>query len=96
VRVAERGQPAHVFLAYRVTPSAQLLDGGIQVPGVPQHDRVQNQAQGAELVLLPFPVRPVDLPAPSVEVAANGSKSFRYSPCSLSVPGASMLGCGRC
>lgn len=44
----------------------QLLDGGVQVAGGPQHRGVEDQAERAGLVLLPGPVRLRDLSAPAV------------------------------
>jgi hypothetical protein len=71
VGVPERGQPGDVGLADRVAALAQRGDGGVEVAGVPQHDGVQDQAEGAELVFLAFPVRLVDLPAAAVEDGAG-------------------------
>ncbi len=47
----ERGQPGEVFAAARVALSPQLLDRIVHAESVPQHDAVQDQAQGAELFL---------------------------------------------
>jgi hypothetical protein len=35
-------------------PVAELVEGGVLVAGVPQHDGVDDEAEGAELVFLPF------------------------------------------
>jgi len=34
----------------------QLLDGGLDVQRIPEHDDIEDQAQRAQLVFLPFPI----------------------------------------
>jgi hypothetical protein len=89
----ERGQPREVLVADRVALGPQLLERGVHVEGVPQHDAVQDQAQGAELFLHADVVALVDLALVAVEdgpaqvVAALGQVGlaldvapvFRYS-----------------
>ena len=52
----ERAEPGDVFVANRISLSAQLLQRGINVDRVPENNAVQDDAQGAELVFHPFPV----------------------------------------
>ena len=47
----ERGQAGHVLIPYRVALGLELADGGVQVDRRPKHDAVQDQPEGAELVL---------------------------------------------
>jgi len=50
-----------------VTVAAQVVEGGVLVAGVPQDDGVDDEAEGAELVLLAFAVALAQLPALAVE-----------------------------
>jgi hypothetical protein len=68
---AQRGEPGHVLVLDLVPARPQLLDRGVQIARVPQHHRVQDQAQRAQLVLLALAVRLVDLPAPAVAQRAG-------------------------
>jgi hypothetical protein len=63
VGVAERGQQGDALVADLLPVLAQPLDDGVEVAGVPQHDRVQDEAERGELVFLAFPLRLVDLTA---------------------------------
>ncbi len=45
--------------------------GGVHVAGVPQHDGVQDQAEGAQLVFLALPVGLAELAAGAVEDLAG-------------------------
>ena len=65
--VGERGQPGGVLVACLLSLTAELGDGGVGVAGVPQHYGVEYQAEGAELVFLPFPVGLAQLAALAVE-----------------------------
>jgi hypothetical protein len=49
--VLERREPGDVLVADLVALGAELGDGGVDVPGGPQHDGVEDQAERAELVL---------------------------------------------
>jgi len=51
VAADERGQAGHVLVPDGVALAPELADGGVQVDGGPQHDAVQRQSEGAELVL---------------------------------------------
>ena len=48
VLVGERGEPGRVG-AVNIAGGAQLAERGVGVAGVPQHDRVEDQAERAEL-----------------------------------------------
>jgi hypothetical protein len=50
-----------------VTVAAEVVEGGVLVAGVPQHDGVDDEAEGAELVFLAFAVALAQLPALAVE-----------------------------
>jgi hypothetical protein len=46
--LADEGrEPGHVFLQDRVALGPELADGGVEVDGGPQHDAVQDEAEGA-------------------------------------------------
>jgi hypothetical protein len=49
--VDERRQPRHVLVPDRVALGFQLADGGVEVDGGPEGGAVEDQAEGAELVL---------------------------------------------
>jgi hypothetical protein len=63
----ERGQPGHVLAADRVALAAQLVQGGVPVGGVPQHDAVEHQAQGPQLGLDPRVIALVDVSLAAME-----------------------------
>ena len=50
---------------------AELLERGVHVDGVPQHDAVEHQAERAELVLHPLAVALVQLALGAVEHLAG-------------------------
>ena len=56
MRVRERGQPGDVLVAHGLAAAAQVLDDGVEVARVPQHDGVEDQAERGELVFLAFAV----------------------------------------
>lgn len=47
----ERGQACDVLIADVGAVGAQLLQDGVQVAGVAQHEGIEDQAERAELVL---------------------------------------------
>jgi hypothetical protein len=53
VRMPERGQPGDFLVVHGLAAAAQVLDDGVEVTGNPQHDRVEDQAEGDKLVFLP-------------------------------------------
>ncbi len=58
VVVNEQGEPLDVGVVDGGAVAPELGEGGVEVAGVPQHDGVEDQAEGAELVFLAFPVAP--------------------------------------
>ena len=79
VVVNERGKPLDVGVLGGVAARAELGEGGVEVTGVPQHDGVEDEdeAEGAELVLLAFPVTLAELAALAVEdLASEGVTGF--------------------
>jgi hypothetical protein len=62
--VAHEGrQPGDIFGGDRVALGAELVKGGVDVKGISQHQAVEDQAQGAELVLHALVVALVRVPA---------------------------------
>jgi len=59
---------------------AQCGDGGVNVAGVPQYDRVEDQAECAELVFLAFPIRLAQLAALAVEQLAGQPPGYDKQP----------------
>ncbi len=59
---------------------AQCGDGGVDVAGVPQYDRVEDQAECAELVFLAFPIRLAQLAALAVEQLAGQPPGYDKQP----------------
>jgi hypothetical protein len=49
--VPERGQPGDSLVAHGLAAAAQALHDGVEVTGIPQHDGVEDQAEGGELIL---------------------------------------------
>lgn len=75
--VAERREPFHVFVGYRHSVFSKFVQGFVHVFGVPQHDCVDDESEGAELVFLAFSVALAELPAVSVEeVSCEGVAAF--------------------
>jgi hypothetical protein len=66
VRVPERGQPGDSLVAHGLAAAAQALDDGVEVTGIPQHDGVEDQAEGGELIFLAFAIGLPDLAAVAV------------------------------
>jgi hypothetical protein len=83
----ERGQPGDVLVVHGLTAAAQVLDDGVEVAGVPQHDRVEDQAQGGELVFLAFAVGLADLAAVAVaDLAGEAVAGFLHGELSVHPP----------
>ena len=68
--VLERRQRPDVVVLDVEPAAAQLVHGGVLVAGVPEHDGIDDEAEGAELVLLAFPV---ELASLAVEDGAGKS-----------------------
>jgi hypothetical protein len=66
VRAPERGQPGGSLVAHGLAAAAQALDDGVEVTGIPQHDGVEDQAEGGDLVFLAFAIGLPDLAAVAV------------------------------
>jgi hypothetical protein len=56
-----------VVLGCAVTSSSEFLHGLVEMAGVPQHDCVEDETEGSELVLLAFPVSLTELAPLTVE-----------------------------
>ena len=67
MRVAERDNRATSSSVHGMAVRPQVLDDGVEVAGVPQHDGVEHQAEHGELVFLAFAVGLADLAALAVE-----------------------------
>ena len=67
VLIAERGQPGGIRVIHEVAGLTQCIIGCIGAMGVPEHDRVQRQAECTDLVFLAFLVALIDLPVPFLE-----------------------------
>src|ERR1035441_1537897 len=79
VRVPERGQPGDSLVAHGLAAAAQALDDGVEVTGIPQHDGVEDQAEGGELMFLAFAVGLPDLAAVAVaDLAAEAVAGFLH------------------
>lgn len=71
--MSERGEACNVVLAHWLSVRTQLCDRDVEIPGVPQGDRVDDDSECAELVFLSFPVFLVELAAFAVEDFARQS-----------------------
>ena len=49
----------------------QLIQGGLEVDGIPQHDNIEHQAECAQLIFLTFPVMLAQLAAFAMEHRAG-------------------------
>jgi phage tail protein X len=63
VRMPERDSRATFLVVHGLAAAAQVLDDGVEVTGIPRHDRVEDQAEGDKLVFLAFAVGLPDLAA---------------------------------
>jgi hypothetical protein len=79
VRAPERGQPGGSLVAHGLAAAAQALDDGVEVTGIPQHDGVEDQAEGGELIFLAFAIGLPDLAAVAVaDLAAEAVAGFLH------------------
>ena len=67
------GEPLGVAVVDGVAVAAKLGEGSVEVAGVPQHDGVKDEVEGAELVFLAFPVALAQLAPLAVEDLAGES-----------------------
>src|SRR3989304_1619423 len=65
--IAQRREPGYVLIVYSHTFLAQLLQYRLHIQRIPQHGSIDDQAKGAELVLLAFAVALSDFPSPTVK-----------------------------
>jgi hypothetical protein len=65
--VSERGEPGHVGRVQQVSAGGEVVESGLGVHRLPQHDYVDHDAEAVELVFLPDLVVPPDLAALAVE-----------------------------
>jgi hypothetical protein len=80
--VLERGEPGDILVTDLVALGAELGDRGVDVARRSGHDGVEDQAERAELILHPVPVRLVD--GAALAVAPPRSRGWRPSPSSTS------------
>ena len=52
----ERGKARNIFRIHYYALGAEMAQSRVDITRVPQHQRVDNQAQCPKLVFLPFPV----------------------------------------
>ena len=75
--MSERGEPGHVGRVQRVSAGGDVVESGLGVHRLPQHDYVDHDAEAVELVFLPDLVVPPDLAALAVEdVPGEGVAAF--------------------
>jgi hypothetical protein len=75
--VSERGEPGHVGRVQRVSAGGEVVESGLGVHRLPQHDYVDHDAEAVELVFLPDLVVPPDLAALAVEdIPGEGVAAF--------------------
>jgi hypothetical protein len=59
VLVLEWGEPGEVLVVDLAAARAEVVDGVVHVLGVPEHEDVEGEAEGCELVFLTLPVEGV-------------------------------------
>jgi hypothetical protein len=69
--VPERSEPGHVGGIERVSVRGEVVEGGLDVHGLPEHNYVDHDAQTVELIFLPGLVVPPELTALAVEDGAG-------------------------
>lgn len=71
------GEPGDVGGIELVSGRREMVEGGLHVAGLPEHNNVDHDAEAAELVFLPGLVVPPQLATPTVEdVAGEGVAAF--------------------
>ncbi len=68
---AERREPGDILVTDIESLAAESVECSIHIDGVPQDDRIDDQAEGAELILLAFAVALAQLAALAVEDDAS-------------------------
>ena len=69
--VSERGEPGNVGRVERVAVRGEVVEGGLDVDGLPEHDDVDHDAEAVELIFLPDLVVLTELAALPVEDVAG-------------------------
>jgi len=69
--MSEWGEPGDVDRVDRIALRGEVVEGGLDVDGLPQHDDVDHDAEAVELVFLPDLVVPPQLAALAVEDSAG-------------------------
>jgi hypothetical protein len=73
----ERREPRDILISDVAAFGAELVQRGVHVAGVPEHDAVQDEAERAELVFHPLVVALVELAFLAVEdVTGEGVAGF--------------------
>ena len=75
--MAERGESGDVGGVGVVAVGGEVVDGGLGVDGLPQHNDVDHYAEGVQLVLLSDLVVLAQLAAVAVEDVAGQACGFR-------------------
>jgi hypothetical protein len=88
---AERRQPGHILIAHIEAAGTELDERRVRVDCVPEHDDVHHQTEGAELVLLAFPIALPQFAALAVkndtrELVPSLACAFRWIVITDSVP----------
>jgi hypothetical protein len=66
----ERGKPRQVFGLDGIAFACKLIQSSVDVKGIPQNNDVHDQAQRAQLILLPLPISLAQLSSLPVEYGA--------------------------
>ena len=89
--VPERGEPGNVGRVERVAVRGEVVEGGLDVVGLPEHDDVDHDAEAVELVFLPGLVVLPELAALPVEDVA-GQRVAAFAPAEQAVDSAAAGG----
>lgn len=68
---AERREARDVLVEDHMTFGAELVERGVDVDRVPEHDQIDDEPKRAELIFLPFAVTLTKLTALAVEYGAG-------------------------
>ena len=63
----ERAETCDIFVSHGISLGPQLVQGGVDIDGVPENDAVQNDTQRAKLILHSFPIPLEQFAAAAVE-----------------------------
>ena len=87
----ERGEPGNVGRVERVAVRGEVVEGGLDVDGLPEHDDVDHDAEAVELVFLTDLVVLTELAALPVEDVA-GQRVAAFAPAEQAVDSAAIGG----